>query len=216
MPAGLALEAGMAADRLADGLLEGDARAAGGEFQPIDLGQPLDRGLEMDLALAVQHRLVRFQIVLDDEARVLLGDLLQRPGELDLVLAVLERDGERVQRGRGGRPLERRRRAVGREGASRHHPFEAGERHNGARRRLGGLDHLLALEAEDRADPLAVERRGLGERAAPDPDMGKPSGVTGVLDAKDLGERRPFGVHPAPRCRLLRARGVVAERLPQP
>ena len=79
-------------DRLADGLAISDLRRAPLDRDPETIGKTLGRDAQMHLALAPHDDLVGLRIVMHAQRRVLLGELVEREAELDVVLAILRRD----------------------------------------------------------------------------------------------------------------------------
>ena len=117
--AGLFLVAAALHDAFADGLAVADARRAPLDGDAEAIAQPLGGDAQMHLALAPQHDFVGLGIVHDGDRGILLGQLVQRQAELDVVLALLGRDRDRQHR-RIGRDLgERRMRLLARASACR-------------------------------------------------------------------------------------------------
>src|SRR5262245_4725648 len=87
---------------LADRLLIGDVTRLRAGIDAEFPGKALECDPEMHLALAPQHHFVGFLVVIEAQRGILLHQLGDRAGELDLVLAVGDRDGEAVD-GIGGR-----------------------------------------------------------------------------------------------------------------
>ena len=89
-----------------DGLAERDRRRARVELDLVLRSHLVEDRLEVHLAQAPHHGLVRLRVVLDAEAGVLGRDLVQHVGHLLLVLALLRHHGEAED---GSRQLERAR-----------------------------------------------------------------------------------------------------------
>jgi hypothetical protein len=83
-----------------DGLAVGDARRVGLDVDVELLGEPAHQHLEVQLAEAAHDGLVGGGVVLDVEAGVFGLELVQRVGELLLVAALGDVDGEPEQRHR--------------------------------------------------------------------------------------------------------------------
>ena len=105
----LALVARMLRGACLDRLTIGDPWCLGVHGDIVAAGEPVDRDLEMHLALAAQQQLVRLGPHLEGERRILFDDLLQRARELHLVVAVACPEGLREHRRIGRGKVARRR-----------------------------------------------------------------------------------------------------------
>ena len=101
-------------DGMADGLPIGDRRAHRAQLHPA-AGQPIQRRAQVDLALAGEDGRAAFLVLAHRQRRVFFRQALQRGGKAHLVLAVLRRDGHRVD----GRRRHREREAPARRGSRR-------------------------------------------------------------------------------------------------
>ena len=101
MAARLLLVASTDLQRLPDRLLVGDAAGLGLGMNAELARQLLQRHAQMHFALAPQHHFMCVVIMLEAERGILLDKLGNGAGELDLVLAVVDRDGETIDAGRG-------------------------------------------------------------------------------------------------------------------
>ncbi len=91
----------------ADRFLVGNLRRVRNEFEPVLRLHLLARDTQMHLALAGEKRLVRVLHMRHDERAVLLDKLRHRRRHLHLVLAVLHRDRDVIDRRQNVRHFER-------------------------------------------------------------------------------------------------------------
>ena len=87
MAAALALEAGMLLGAAPDRLLVGNRGAPAVDREVVAIAQPVDRDLQMNVALTPQHHFLRVGILLELEGGVLLDQFADRARQLDVVLA---------------------------------------------------------------------------------------------------------------------------------
>ena len=164
----LAMAAGLAdvaphdlVDGSADRLPVGHLRLADVRSDVELAGQPVDQDLQVQLAHPGDQRLARLVVELDQERRVLVGQLGQGHGELVLVGLRLRLDGHRDDRGRERHRLEHHRlgrvgqRVAGGRVLQPHHGHDvAGER---------GILVLAVVRVhlQDAADPLLAVAGGV-------------------------------------------------------
>ena len=98
MTAGLFLVPAANADRLADGLTVTDARRPCQHRHLEAFAEPFGDHAQVHLALAPDHHLMAFGIVVDAQRRVFVGQLDESLAELDVVLAFLGLHGDRQHR----------------------------------------------------------------------------------------------------------------------
>src|SRR5487761_575671 len=87
--AALPLETRMQRRAFANGFAIGDLRPARLHREVEFVPQPVERDLQMDVALSAQHQLLQLGTRLERQCRILLDQLLDRAGELDVVAAFL-------------------------------------------------------------------------------------------------------------------------------
>src|SRR6185437_1433248 len=104
--AGLLLVAAMALGRAGDGLTIGDAGGVGLHVHAVPLPHPLQQGAQVQLAGAIEDGLVDRGVVLDADAGIFRGELVQRVGEALLVAATLRLYGQAQHRRREGDGLQ--------------------------------------------------------------------------------------------------------------
>ena len=88
MAAGLPLEPPSLGRRLSDRFLVGNARPIGGNPEAVFVLQLVDRDPEMHLALAPEDELMGIGVLLIGNRGILVANLGERGGELDLVAAI--------------------------------------------------------------------------------------------------------------------------------
>src|SRR5215212_884429 len=155
MAAGLLLVAAAGRGRGLDGLAVVHARLAGLDRDLEARGEALYGHAQMHLALPEEAHLPDFGPVLEREGRILLDDLGERAGEADIVLAILDAHGHRI---------DRFRRREGENGVGPRLP---------GREAIAGRDALHAAEAERVAGSrLGHARRGLPHEGQQAPDPG--------------------------------------------
>ena len=98
--AGLFLVPAVAFGRARDGFAVGNARRMGFDVHAIALRHALEQHPQVQLAHAVDHRLVHRRVMLDTDARILGHELVERIGQPLLVAAPLrlDRDAEHRRR----------------------------------------------------------------------------------------------------------------------
>src|SRR5689334_1157630 len=94
MSAGLAFVARMLLAARLYGLAISDPRRCSLDGHIVAAGKLVDGDLEMHLALAAQQQFVCFPALLERQRGILLDNLVQRAGKLDLIVAVLGCQGE--------------------------------------------------------------------------------------------------------------------------
>ncbi len=205
--AGLLLVPMVALGRRRDGLAVGDARRRGVDLEAVPVLQPLEQHAQVQLAQAVDDRLVGGGHMLELQARVLVHQLAQQLPQALLVAVPLRADRQPVHRHREGERLEVDVRVLG--GVVQHgvegDVVDLGHRGQVARQRLVDLDVGLALQHEQVADleRLArvadVELAVLGDAPLPDAEDPHAPGVRVHRDLEDMRQhvhrRVGHGVH---------------------
>src|SRR6266700_1857399 len=213
VPAALALEARVLRYGPADSLAISDLGMLGDGGQAVFGSHPVERNLQVDIALAPQHELVTVLAVTQLERRVLLDHLLDSARELHIVGALLRRDRESVDRLRQLGIWQTRRaraRAQDRAGAD---ALEARQRHDLAHASGGDLLLLGTIDAQYACDTHAIQAHALTDRAAPHARQRELAGVPGVIGLDDV-RHRVAAVLDAEACgRGGGLRRLVAERL---
>ena len=145
--------------------LVGHARLRRAHLQPARLAQPLDRGVEMHLALAAQHGLAGLRIMhrrcRDGSSS---ASFCSAPRELHVVLAVVGGDRERIDRRRQFRRVSASALPDGPSVAPVATPSSRPKATMSPAACLGRLGRLAVDEAVDAAEPLAVQRRAVPDR----------------------------------------------------
>ncbi|EEF93536.1 hypothetical protein CATMIT_01832, partial [Catenibacterium mitsuokai DSM 15897] len=152
--AGLLLVPVMAFGAAGDGLAVGDARRARLHFHPVLVLEPVQVDAQVQIGQAADHGLVGLGLVLDLEARIFFGQLVQRGGEL-LLLAFARRLHRQAEH--RSREVQRRQVDVVLVVAVVQHRVEMqlvdlGHRGDVAGHGLLDLDVVAALELEQMAD----------------------------------------------------------------
>ena len=168
---------GLAEDRLQ----VGDVGHVGVHLQLVPVLEPLLDDVQVQVAHARDHQLVRLGVAADGEGRVLVGDLGEPDRDLGLVVAGLGLDGAGDHRDRElDRPdAKLRDRGIAADvahGVRDVQVVELGDRHDVAGDRL--VDFLLLLALED------VDVPGLGRLAAPQVDERRVGGDAAAQDAQ--------------------------------
>ena len=186
---------------------------------PYLLRELLQRHAEMHIALPPQHHLAHVLTVGQRDRGVLLDDLADRRGELDLVLLLLGGDGE-TEHGLGNRRhFDRRRLALLRsQRFAGLDAFEPAEGDGVARVRLAALGRLLAEQGENARDALvvgaAIDRGAVGEGAGQHAGKRQLAAMGGVKRLEDVGARRRVSDPEALSCGSDK-RGFMPQRLEQ-
>ena len=162
--------------------LYGDRRGLAADREVVAVAQPVERDLQMDVALPPQHHLLGVGVLLELEGRILLDQLADGAGQLDVVLRA-SRSGSRGRKtgcGRSGRVSG----SALPDGVSTAPVCDV--LHAGQPDDLAGLGgrHLLLLgadQAQQPGDAGAVEQHAFGDRAAPDADQRQLAGMRQVI-----------------------------------
>ena len=215
VPAALALEARMLVGAALDRLAVWHRRGLPDHDQVLAVAQPVERDLQMHIALAPQHHLAQFGVLLELERRVFVDQSADRAGQLDIVATLLGMDRKAVDRLRAlglrqGLGLPRR----GQHGAGTD-LLHAGQPDDLAR--LGGRRFVVlrAEQAHDTGDPRAVQHIAFGDRAAPDARQRQFARVRQVERLEHLRHRLAVRLDAEAGGRLLRARRLMAQCLPK-
>src|SRR5689334_17834081 len=164
VPAALALEARVLRYRPADRLAISDLGMLGDGGQTVFGAHPVERNLQVDVALAPEHELVPVLAVTQLERRVLLDHLLDGARELHVVGTLLRRDRKAVDRLRQlrlGQARRARARAQDRAGAD---ALEPRQRHHLADAGGGDLLLLGAVYAQHARDTHPIQAHALTDR----------------------------------------------------
>ena len=176
----------------------------------ITARQPFQSDAQMHLALAANDCLGAFLIVLDAQRRVLIGNAVQRGGELDFVLALLRPHSDRHDGIRLRRSLQERGRLFGRaEYRAGGNRVELAKRHGIAKSGARRLPGLLAHHGEKPGHFARCAAHGdfhsVARHSRQDTDHRELSGMGGVngfhhlqhravrFDAEALGSHRAVG-----------------------
>ncbi len=199
----LAAAAGLA-DEAALDLLRGPAgRLAVGDLRAADVRvdrelaqQPVDDDLQVQLAHPGDERLPRLLVGAHAEGRILLGEPLERRGELVLVGLRLRLDGDRDDRVGEGHRLEEDGRRVDGERLARRRLLQAHERGDLAGADLVALLAVVRVHLEDAADALGLAGRrvehlvALGDATRVDADVRELADVRVGHDLEGEGRER--------------------------
>ena len=209
-------------DAFADGLAVADARLAPLDGDAEAVAQPLGGDAQVHFALAPQHHFVGFRIVLDGDRRIFLGELVQGLAELDVVLALLRRDGNGEHR-RIGLDLGERGMGLlaGRERVAGLGLVELGEGDGLADRGRAALLGGLADELEHAGDAAGLvvtgqQRRAVAGLAGNHPRDRHLAAVGRVQRLQHIGDGVAAGFHAEAFRGFHDARRFVAQRLHQP
>ena len=209
-------------DAFADGLAVADARLPPLDGDAKAVAQPLGGDAQVHFALAPQHHFVGLRIVLDGDRGIFLGELVQRLAELDVVLALLRRDGDGKHR-RIGLDLGERGMGLlaGGQRVAGLGLVELGEADGLADRGraalLGGLADELEYAGDAAGLVVACEQcRAVAGLTRDHPRNRHFAAVGGVQRFQHIGDGVAAGFHAEPLGGFRDARRFVAQRFEQP
>ena len=214
--AGLALETRVLLRAFADGLLVGGLGLRHLDRDVEFALQALGGDLQVDLALAPEQHLVGVRVVLHRDRAVLLDQLGDAAGQLDVVLPVERLDGEGED---GFGPIRPEHARIGHAPRRGQEIAGLGLLHAPERDHLAlagpvDLPVVPAHHVEQAGDALAADGHAVAQRAAPDAGEGHAPGVRQVQDSEHRGDRALTRGDPETLGGRGRLRRLVTQRLP--